>query len=188
MGQPRASSPSYQDPPLPALGRPQRRPPRRSRRHVLVPNHLSALLKVSWSYWRTMLRETIASGGAHRSSERLLWLAFPRLANRQQEYGTLIFRVRREELNHLVVEKGQPGGTQVLGIRSQVHLAADRARLQLDGAVAAVSVSLQDGIQIGQKEDIHAGVCRQLLLESEAVGLGAELSGLQKLQTVPFAV
>jgi len=44
-------------------------------------------------------------------------LIFHRLANREQEDGTLVLRVRQKELSHVVVEKGQPGCTQALGIR-----------------------------------------------------------------------
>ncbi len=73
-----------------------------------------------------------------------MWFAFQRLANREREDGTLIFRVRRKEVSHVVVEEGQAGRTQALGIGSQVHPAADGARLQLDGPVAATTVSLQD--------------------------------------------
>src|SRR5260370_40508942 len=67
----------------------------------------------------------------------LLWFAFQRLANREQEDGTLAFRVRRKEVSHVIIEEGQPCRTQALGIRSQGDLAADDARLQLDGPVAA---------------------------------------------------
>ena len=70
--------------------------------------------------------------------------AFRRLANREQEDGTLVLCVWREEFSHIIVEKGQSGCTQMLGISSQVDPAADGARLQLDRAVAAVSVSFQD--------------------------------------------
>jgi len=38
--------------------------------------------------------------------------AFQRLANREQEDGTLTFRVRRKEVNHVIVEESQPSGTQ----------------------------------------------------------------------------
>jgi hypothetical protein len=40
--------------------------------------------------------------------EILLWFAFQRLANREREDGTLIFRVRRKEVSHVVVEEGRP--------------------------------------------------------------------------------
>src|SRR5229473_319912 len=116
------------------------------------------------------------------SLEALLWFAFQRLANREKKDGTLAFRVRRKEVNHVIVEEGQPGRTQALGIRGQVHPPADCARLQLDGPVAAVPISFQDAFQIGEKEDVHAGVRRQLLLQSKMVRLGAKYSSLQKLQ------
>jgi hypothetical protein len=70
----------------------------------------------------------------------LLWFAFQRLANREQENGTLAFRMRREEVNHVIVEERQPGRTQALGIRSQIHPASNGPRLQLDSPVAAAIV------------------------------------------------
>ncbi len=79
-----------------------------------------------------------------RSKRALLWFAFQRPANREQEDGTLAFRVRRKEVGHVIIEEGQPGRTQALGVRSQVHLATDGTRLQLDSPVAAVAVLLQD--------------------------------------------
>src|SRR5580704_3596512 len=78
----------------------------------------------------------IARATAHSG----LWFGFLRLANREQENGTLAFRMRRKEASHVIVEEGQPGRTQALGIRSQIHPAADCPRLQLDGPVAAVPV------------------------------------------------
>src|SRR5215469_3965252 len=58
-----------------------------------------------------------------------LCFAFQRLANREQEDGTLAYCVRRKEVGHVIVEEGQPGRTQVLGVRGQVDLAADGPRL-----------------------------------------------------------
>ena len=40
------------------------------------------------------------------SLQSLLWFAFQRPANREQEDGTLAFRVRRKEVNHVIVEEG----------------------------------------------------------------------------------
>src|SRR5262249_34721244 len=48
----------------------------------------------------------------------LLWFALQRLANRDQENGTLVFCLRGTEVNHIVVEESQPGRAQVLSIRS----------------------------------------------------------------------
>jgi hypothetical protein len=50
--------------------------------------------------------------------EVLLWFALQRLANREQEDGILAFRVRRKKVNHVIIEKSQPGRTQALGICS----------------------------------------------------------------------
>ena len=60
--------------------------------------------------------------------------------------------MRRKEVNHIIVEEGQPGRTQMLGICCQVDPATDGTRFELDGPVAAVPVSLQDTFQIGEKK------------------------------------
>src|SRR6185436_3042934 len=39
----------------------------------------------------------------------LLWFALQRFANREQEDGTLVFGMRRKEVNYIIVEEGQPG-------------------------------------------------------------------------------
>src|SRR5205823_15045238 len=103
-------------------------------------------------------------------------------ANREEDDCTLDIRMRRKEIHYSIVEEGQPGRTQVLGIRSQVDPAADDACLQLDCPIAAVPVSLQNAFQIGEKEDGHAGIRRQLLLQTKMMGLGSEFPVLQKLQ------
>ena len=36
----------------------------------------------------------------------LLWFAFQRLAKREKKDGTLAFRVRRKEVNHVIIEEG----------------------------------------------------------------------------------
>src|SRR6185295_3851245 len=124
----------------------------------------------------------IAPGSPTNRELVLLWFALQRFANREQEDGTLVFGMRRKEVNYIIVEEGQPGRTQVLGISSQVDPAADDACLQLDGPIAAVPVSLQNAFQIREKEDGHAGVGRQILLQTKMMGLGAEFPLLQKLQ------
>src|SRR5271167_3570942 len=55
-------------------------------------------------------------------------------------------------------KKVSPVAPQALGIRSQVDPTADGSRLQLDGPVAAVPISLQDATKIGEKEDVRAGI------------------------------
>src|SRR5205809_326505 len=143
---------------------------------------LSKTPRVSFFSTRRLLPRRFRSRLATNRELVLLWFALQRLANREQEDGTLVFRMRRKEVNYIIVEEGQPGRTQVLGIRSQVDPAADDACLQLDGPIAAVSVSLQNTFQIGEKEDGHAGVRRQLLLQTKMMGLGSEFPVLQKLQ------
>ena len=85
--------------------------------------------------------------GSDSNCKALLGLPFQRFANREQKDSALAFRVWREELNHIVVEESQAGRTQSLGIRSQIHPAADGTRFQLDSPIAAVSVSVQDSFQ-----------------------------------------
>jgi hypothetical protein len=84
-------------------------------------------------------------------------------------------------------KKVSPVASRRWAYASQVHPPADGARLQLDGPVAAVPVSFQDAFQIGEKEDVHTGVRRQLLLQSKMVSLGAEFPCLQELHGVLLA-
>ncbi len=48
----------------------------------------------------------ITSGLPTTRELALLWFAFQRLANREQEDGTLVLCVRRKELNYIIVEEG----------------------------------------------------------------------------------
>ena len=50
--------------------------------------------------------------------------------------GTLAFRLARKELNQVIVEEGQAGCTEMLGIHRQIYPAADGACLRLDTPVA----------------------------------------------------
>src|SRR5271169_4180688 len=149
-----------------------------------ISNHRSAVeVARSWSDNRprgnSPLFENLLPAGVRSP--------FQRFANCEQEDGTLAFRMRRKKVNHVIIEECQPGRTQALGIRGQVHPAADCTRLQLDGPVAAVPISLQDGIQVGEKENVHAGVRWKILLQAKLVGLGAEFPFFQKLQGVALA-
>src|SRR5437879_13335074 len=114
----------------------------------------------------------------------VLWFALQQPANGYQENGTLVFCVRGKEVNYIVVEEGQPGGAQVLSIRSQVDPAADDACLQLDGPIAAVPVSLQNAFQIGEKEDVHAGVRREIMVQARLMGLGPKWHHIQTSKVV----
>lgn len=97
-----------------------------------------------------------------------MWSAFPQRALPQanQEDGALAGGVRGEEINDIIVVKGEPAGAQTERIRGKIQLAAENARLQLRGAVTPVAVSRKDLAQIGEKEDVGGSVGGQVLLES----------------------
>src|SRR5271166_6432877 len=139
----------------------------------------------SWSTCRVAILAPMLSPRS-RPRRVLLRLAFYRPANREQEDGALSLRVWGKEGSYIIIEEGQPCGTQALGICSQVHPAADGSRLHLDCPVPAVPISLQNALQIGEKEDVNAGVPGKLLLQSKIACLSAEFSFLQKLQRVPL--
>src|ERR1017187_3221841 len=86
------------------------------------------------------------SGWPKRRELALLWFALQRLANFEQEDGTLVFCVGGKKVDQILVEEGHPGRTQVIGVCSQVDPAADGTCLYLDGPVAAVPVSLQNAV------------------------------------------
>src|SRR2546422_3434458 len=76
-----------------------------------------------------------------------------RVAERHQEHDALPCRVRREEASHVIVEEGEAGSAQAERVGGQVALAALERRLELRGAVAAVSVALQYGLQVDEPVD-----------------------------------
>ena len=80
-----------------------------------------------------------------------------------------------------------PGGSPRSGA-ARTDPAAVSARLQLDGAIAAVPVSIQDELQISHKKMSHTGVPRKLLLQSQVVRFGSEFAFFKKLQSVPLTV
>ena len=84
----------------------------------------------------------LAINGLHKASLQFVDLLFQRLANRNEEDGALVFGVRRKEVDHFVIEKGQAGGAQVLSVGCQVNLASDGPGLKLDTAITAVPVSI----------------------------------------------
>src|ERR1017187_6708982 len=51
------------------------------------------------------------SGWSKRRELALLWFALQRLANCEQEDGTLVFCVGGKEVDYIIVEEGQPGRT-----------------------------------------------------------------------------
>src|SRR5581483_9670936 len=105
-----------------------------------------------------------------------------------QENRALATRMRREETDDVVVIKGQSAGSQPLRVGSQVQLAPKNAGFQLQRAVSPVAVALRDSLEIGQKEDVHRRIRRQLLFESEVARLLAELARLKQFKRSPVPV
>src|SRR5258706_13695192 len=79
----------------------------------------------------------------------------------------------RKEAGDVVVEKGEARGTETLGVRREIELAAENAGFELHGAIAAVAEALQNGAQVGEEKDVHGGVGGQLLVQAEVAGIGA---------------
>src|SRR6266853_2707346 len=93
-----------------------------------------------------------------------------------------------EEASHIVVVKGEAGGAQTLGIGGEIEFAAENAGLKLYGAIAAISKAIENRLQVCQEENIHGGIGRQLLLQSEVAGFVAKISLLQALERSTVAV
>ena len=113
---------------------------------------------------------------------------FGAVAEGYEEDGALAFGVGRKEAGDVVVEKGEAGGTETLGVRREIEFAAENAGFELHGAIAAIAKALQNGAQVGEEKDVHGGVGGQLLLEAEVAGIGAEISLLQALEHATVAM
>ena len=100
---------------------------------------------------------------------------FRAMAYGNQKDGALAGCVRGEELDYVVIEKCQAGGAQALCVSCEIKFAADDTGFELDGAVSAIAEALQDGIQVGQEEDINGGVGGQSLLQSQVSGLRTKI-------------
>src|SRR6266446_1415631 len=87
-----------------------------------------------------------------------------------------------EEAGHVVVVKGEAGGSQALGIGCEIEFAAEDAGLKLYGTIAAVSKAIENRPQICQEENVHGGVGGQLLLQSQVACLVAKISLLQTFE------
>jgi hypothetical protein len=81
-------------------------------------DHSSFFLAAAMALSIQRMRKPILRRNTERLQRTLLWSAFQGLANREQEHGTFVFRVRRKEVGHVIVEEGQPGRAQALGISS----------------------------------------------------------------------
>src|SRR3972149_3507016 len=78
-----------------------------------------------------------------------------------EENHALAAGVGGEELGHVVVEEGQAGGPEPLGVGRQVHLAAQDGGLELGRAIAAVAEARQHGVEVAQEVHVHGGNRRQ---------------------------
>ena len=105
-----------------------------------------------------------------------------------QEDGTFALSMGGEKRNYIIVIKGQPGGPQSLGIGSQVEFPSEDSRLQLYGPISPISKALQDGMNIGQEEDVDTGICREFLSETQVSGFTSEISFLEEFQLSPLAM
>jgi len=90
--------------------------------------------------------------------------------------GALTFGVRQEKARDVVIEKGEAGGAEPLRVGCEVQLAAQDARFQLHGAIAAIAEPLQNGAQIGQEKNVNGGIGGQILSQAEVPGIGTEIS------------
>ena len=69
----------------------------------------------------------------------------------------MTFGVRREKGGDVIVVEGEAGCAQALGVGREVELAADDARFELRGAIAAIAEALQHALEVRQEEDVDAG-------------------------------
>ena len=105
-------------------------------------------------------------------------------SERNQENGALSFRVRREEADHIVVVEGEAAGPEVLGVGSEIEFAPENASFELGRPISAISVALENLLQICQKEYVDRGVGRNLLFEPKIPCFVAEIPGLQEFQSL----
>src|SRR2546425_3398428 len=101
-------------------------------------------------------------------------LLFGAFSHSHERNGTLAFRVRREEPDHVVIIKGQASSAQVLGVGREIQLASQNTGFELDRAVSTIPEALQNRSQVYQEKYVHGAVRGQLLVQSEVTGLGGE--------------
>ena len=105
-----------------------------------------------------------------------------------QEDGTFALSMGGEKLNHIIVIKGQPGGSQSLGIGGQVEFPSQNSCLQLHGSISPISKALQDGMNIGQEEDVVyvVNLLTPGTIEADIVARFLDGVGKQKPQLVGY--
>src|SRR5580698_1717778 len=73
-----------------------------------------------------------------------LGLAFSAVTYGNQENSALAFGMRREELDYVIVVKGEAAGAEALCIGCQIKFAAENAGLKLYSAIRAVSEAIKN--------------------------------------------
>src|SRR5712692_8865108 len=101
-----------------------------------------------------------------RKRGRSTGFVFGAVAEGDEKDGALALGVRREESGDVVVEKGEAGGAEPLGVRSKIELAAEDAGFELHSAISAIAEALKDGAQVGQEKNGNVGVGGQLLSQA----------------------
>ncbi len=104
------------------------------------------------------------------------------MTDSDEEHRALAPGMRREEPDDLLIEEGEAGSTEALGIRRQVHPSSSDTALQLSGAIATIAPRLQDQVQIGEAVDVDRGVSGQLLKQSESSRQVAEVSFTEQFE------
>jgi hypothetical protein len=66
--------------------------------------------------------------------------------------------MRREKRSHVVIKEGQACGSQPLRIGGQVELPTHKTSLQLGCPIPPVAKPFQNGPEIRQEKDVHAGI------------------------------
>src|SRR5205823_11156593 len=94
----------------------------------------------------------------------------------------------REELHHVVIEKGQAGGADTEGKRGKVRLAAANRRFELRGTIAAVAETFERRMQVDEPVKVHSRVGSQILAEIEMASLAAELTATQQRKCIARAI
>ena len=84
-----------------------------------------------------------------------------------------------KKARHVVVEKCQAARAKALCIGRQVKLPTDKPCLQLGRSVTTIAEAFEDGSQVRHKEHIYAGICWDLLHETEIAGVPAKVTALQ---------
>src|SRR5437588_1049125 len=74
------------------------------------------------------------------------------------------------------------------GIGGDIEFSSKRASFELHGAITAIAQASENVREVGQEEEVHRGISRQLLLQAEITCLLAEAAFLEQRESFPVAV